>query len=225
MIDQKDIFVLFTVLNAVILASACVTRYDDCSGVYLCLSESQNASYSVNSSCPISIPKSLVPPPDQCVLTPDGCVFVNPCIAWNFTCVPASYNCTSKTVYQKYIMNHTGCIPYQPLPLPKQQCLQYSGGTCQWYNGCIVWWNGCANVGYHCGTLIDQYKLNQTSPMCPSNPVGLPVGECIYQNGSCVWSGKLPDIIKLLFIFFHQIVIHGWTGVWDIGYVDLNMIT
>jgi hypothetical protein len=55
-----------------------------------------------------------------------------------------------------------------------------------------MWWNGCTDVGYHCGTLVDQYKLNHTFPNCPTNPVGLPAGECIYQNGSCIWSTCHP---------------------------------
>jgi hypothetical protein len=187
---------VFALLNVVILVSGqCVTRYDHCSGVYHCLSEVHNTSSSyINPSCPITIPKSLVPPPDPCIPTPDGCVFFNPCIAWNYTCSPVSYNCTLKTVYHKYLKNHTGCYPMiQPLPLPTQQCVWHSSdGTCNWYNGCTMWWNGCTDVGYHCGTLVDQYKLNHTFPNCPTNPVGLPAGECIYQNGSCIWSTCHP---------------------------------
>ena len=89
---------VFALLNVVILVSGqCITRYDHCSGVYHCLSEVHNTSSSyINPSCPITIPKSLVPPPDPCIPTPDGCVFVNPCIAWNYTCSPVSYNCTLK---------------------------------------------------------------------------------------------------------------------------------
>ena len=81
----------------------------------------------------------------------------------------------------------------QPLPLPTQQCVWHSSdGTCNWYNGCTMWWNGCTDVGYHCVTLVDKYNLNHAlGPNCPTHPVGLPAGECIYQNGSCIWSSKI----------------------------------
>ena len=185
----KGTLFLFTLLTVAVFCSiACVTRFDHCSGNYYCLTESQNISFSFNKSCSVWIPETLVPKPGICQANGSQCVFVNPCLAWNKTCVPVNYSCTSKTEYKKYISNHTGCMSYRPLPLPMEQCL-YINSTCNWYDGCTVWLD--CRRGYQCGTVADKYIATHSNftPSCDTS-VGLPRGECIYQSNRCVWSSK-----------------------------------
>ena len=86
------------------------------------------------------------------------------------------------------------CYPTYPTPpSPSSICVPVDGVSCDWYNPCRKWQGWC-NGEYQCGTEADYAQfLNGPQPLCvspqPNTTEPVPPGECVYQEGQCVWSG------------------------------------
>ena len=166
----------------------CSLTYDKCTGGYSC----SPAGISDPVSCSVTIPRKVAPPPNICTENSFGCEYYNPCKAWNKGCFGVDYQCTLESVYKEYNKTHQKCVPFNPLPPPKEECL-FIDNKCQWYNECAMW---LSDTGYQCGTTIDKYIY--THSLIENND-SIPPGECINQLGTCTWSSKF--LWPLLFLF------------------------
>ena len=162
----------------------CKQWVDHCTGEHHCTAGSTN---STPPSCNPLIPDNLTPAPGVCTFINGSCKFVNPCVTWNKECYGTDYQCTDKEHY-----NFQNCTFRPPPPPPKEECLPING-TCQQYNPCRMWPGFCGSP-YQCITDIQYYRYTHgPQPICPlpwPKPRPNPPGECIYQNGQCIWSSK-----------------------------------
>ena len=166
----------------------CKQWVNQCTGEYHCTAGGNVDPTPPNCPIPIPIPMGVTPAPGLCVLLNGTCQFVNPCITWR-ECF-GDYQCTDENKY-----HNESCPFYPPVPPPKEKCIPFSG-TCMQYSPCIMWEDYCGGT-YRCITDIQQYRFTQTPPPpCPPTPSptpqpqGKPPGDCIYQQGKCVWSSK-----------------------------------
>ena len=168
----------------------CFAWVDRCTGEHHCTSNSSTPA--PPPSCHPLIPTDLTPAPGVCTLNNGSCQFVDPCATWNKQCFGTDYQCTTKEQYQYH--NCSSFYQPNPAPPPKEKCLAING-TCQQYNPCRKWAGFC-NGPYQCITDVEYYQYTHgPQPGCPApqntpQPPHIPPGECIYQNGQCVWSSK-----------------------------------
>ena len=186
----------------------CYSWWDSCLGQNFCGNLSVFQEYNQTGqfalSCIEPIPLGLAPSPGECVFVPDplssesaGCQFVNPCAATLTSCSDTQYQCTA--------VNESGvdppqCVGAKSPPPPTQPCAPGNNGSCEFFQGYCSSWPGHCNSGYQCGTTVDLFKfITGPQPDCsvPSGAVP-PVqpGECIYQLGECIWSGKLTQFLR-----------------------------
>ena len=168
----------------------CFAWVDRCTGEHHCISNSSTPA--PPPSCHPLIPADLTPAPGVCTLNNGSCQFVDPCATWNKQCFGTDYQCTTKEQYQYH--NCSSFYQPNPAPPPKEKCLAING-TCQQYNPCRKWAGFC-NGPYQCITDVQYYQYTHgPQPGCPApqntpQQPHIPPGECIYQNGQCVWSSK-----------------------------------
>ena len=192
-------------------ANQCFSWWDACLGQHFCGNLSAFQEYQIASSskllpCLFPIPSDLAPSPGDCVFVPDPvsnesgeCQFVNPCAATPTSCYGAQYQCTA--VDSSYEPPQCFINPFGSAPPPTQPCAPVNG-SCEFFPDYCIKWPGFCNHGYECGTAVDHFKhFTGPQPLCYVPPGSLPPapsGECIYQSGECVWSGKFTRFAPAL---------------------------
>ena len=92
------------------------------------------------------------------------------------------------------------CFPEVNPPSPNAVCVPRDGG-CGWHNPCRTWQGWC-NGAYQCGTEEEQQAFfHGPQPSCvaplPNATQPVPAGECVHQDGQCVWSGTAFSVLLL----------------------------
>ena len=175
----------------------CLSWWNSCYGQYFCGNTSAYEEYQnflAVSFCLFYVPVSLAPSPGDCVFVPDSkgsgaCQFVNPCVSTVVDCSNTlQYQCNASN---SSIEPSTECAGNPSPPPPAEPCSP-DNGSCAFFPDYCVKWRGHCDSGYQCGTAVDHYKfLNGPQPLCASwTAVPPPPGECVYQEGECVWSSK-----------------------------------
>ena len=177
------------------------TRVLPCvNGAYRCSSQDEyyRSIFGFQQGCPIGYNSTAMPPPaTTCTLANNTCAFVEgapTCVSWLRDC-NIEYSCTTEADFSAATENdETACsFPASPPPTPNAICIPVND-TCEWHNPCRTWQNWCGGE-YRCGSEA-QYAafINGPQPICAFPPFNatsrVPAGECVYQDGQCVWSGK-----------------------------------
>ena len=174
----------------------CESWWNDCEGEYVCRNALQFRGTTSGGGCLYRIPETLSRPPGECVLVTNPhdnssgeCKFVNPCVARRRSCSSGEHECVPISSTASAL--NCSSVAISPPP-PKRPCALVNGSCAFTAHRCVKW-RGFCNAGYQCGTEVEHYKFTQgPQPMCappiPGSTPPLPPGECIYQNGHCVWS-------------------------------------
>lgn len=171
-------------------------------GLYQCSTQDvyYNFVYGPQLGCPALQNSSATPPPETtCTLSSNGsCSFVPgapTCVSWLQDC-NYGYSCTTEEEFSSATADEENfcSFPAAHPPSPDSICIPVND-TCEWYNPCRTWQSWCGG-DYVCDS-ESQYAafINGPQPLCippPENATEpVPAGECVYQDGHCVWSGKL----------------------------------
>ena len=142
---------------------------------------------------PIEVNFTATPPQEgTCALANNTCRFVEEvptCVSWLRDC-DNEYSCTSEEEYEVATENETVCsFPASRPPPPNSVCVPVNN-SCEWRNPCRMWPNWCG-WEYLCGSEA-QYAafLHGPQPICRYPPSNASIGECVYQNNMCEWSGR-----------------------------------
>lgn len=177
----------------------CESWWNECQGEFECTKPLHFQGTTMSGGCLYRIPQSLSRAPGECVFVANPhdnssgsgeCKFVNPCVARLQSCSTSEYECVA--INSTKSIPNCSSIAISPPP-PDRPCVSVNG-SCTFSAHQCVKWRGFCNAGYKCGTAVDQFKFaHGPQPMCAPPPPGslppLPPGECIFQNGHCVWSG------------------------------------